>query len=500
MKNRLLILFSFFALSFACFAQTSTADEWCGTDYPEYMFEYVEAATQDFLNGVQKSDVDLYVPVTLHNMRNTDASGGSDVTEILPMFCQIAAAFEPYGINLYLNSIEQHNSTGWTMDGALQTTSFLTKEPNTVNMYLFTQLTGGAGLCGYYLGNATTPGQTEPMGTDVIAINTNSFCGDNVGVLIHEMGHYLGLPHTFFGMEGTGSNCGVHVSNGERVDGSNCTTAADRICDTAPDNNANAGISCPNNMSCMQYDRDGVAFYPDVTNYMSYFLPCLSRFTEGQELVMKNIIQNLRDDLLVLPAPMDLQPVTETANLLLPGDGANRPFDQVDFSWAAVPNATQYYFEINRTENFNPIFRVESVILESNQYTSTILQPSTDYYWRVLAYNEMHTCSTEFSSRALSTQAWTVSNEQVEGIESVNISPNPAFSGQLVTLQVESTRQLDGALNVYNVGGQLIQQRAISIGTSNDSFTIDTKSLSAGLYVVYLQFSEGTVQKKFIVN
>lgn len=501
MKNRLLLLFLSFVFSFNGFAQTDTPGDWCDTEYPEYMFEYVEDATRDFLNGIQKSNVEYQIPVTLHNMRSTNATGGSDIADVLPMFCEIVEGFEPYGIHLYLHELKQHNSTGWTDDGALATTVFLTKEPNTVNMYLFTQLTGGSGLCGYYLGNATSPGQTEPMGADVIAINTNSVCGDDVGVLIHEMGHYFGLPHTFFGFEGTGNNCGVYVTNGERVDGSNCSTAADRICDTSPNNNALAPGSCPDGMlGCLQYDRDSVAFYPDATNYMSYFLDCISSFTDGQEMVMKGIIENLRDDLLVLPAPDDLQPVTETPNLQLPGDGASRPYDIVDFTWEAVPNATKYYFEINRAENFSQTFRVESAILDANQYTSTILQPSLTYYWRVLAYNEMHTCIDEYSSRTLNTQEWTVSNEQVEGIESVNISPNPAFSGQPVTLEVQSSRQMNGTLNVYKVNGQLVHETPVSIGTSNDSFTIDTKSLSAGLYVVHLEFEEGIIQKKFIVN
>ncbi len=500
MENRLPLLFLFFIIPFMSFAQTNPAGEWCGTEYPEYMFQYVEKATQDFLNGVEKSNQEYQIPVTLHNMRNTDASGGGDVTEILPMFCQIVEAFEPYGIYLYLHELKQHNSTGWTQDGALSTTTFLTKEPNTVNMYLFTQLTGGSGLCGYYLGNATTPGQTEPMGADVIAINTNSVCGDDVGVLVHEMGHYFGLPHTFFQLEGTGGNCNTTVSSGELVDGSNCATAADRICDTLPDNNANAGASCPNNTGCQQFDPDGVAFNPDATIYMSYFLPCLSRFTDGQEMVMKGIIENLRDDLLVLPAPTDLQPITQTANLVLPEEGVNRPYDEVYFNWAPVPNATHYYFEISQAANFSQIFRVESTIVDINQYTSTILEPSRTYHWRVMAYNEMYTCIEEYSSSTFNTLAWTVSNEEVEGIESVNISPNPAFSGQPVTLQVQSTRQLDGALNVYNISGQLVHQTTIAVGTSNDSFVIDTESLSAGLYVVHLQFDEGIIQKKFIVN
>lgn len=288
--------------------------------------------------------------------------------------------------------------------------------------------------------------------------------------------------------------------SGERVDGSNCATAADRICDTPPDNNANANANCPGDMGCQQLDPDGNSFNPDATIYMSYYLPCLSRFTDGQEMVMKGIIENLRDDLLVLPAPTNLQPVTQTANLVLPEEGVNRPYDEVYFNWAPVPNATHYYLEISRTANFSQAFRIESTIVDINQYTSTILEPSLTYYWRVLAYNGIHTCIDEYSSSTFNTLAWTVSNDEIAGIESVNISPNPAFSGQAVTLQVQSTRQLNGTLNVYNVRGQLVHENTVSVGTSNDTFVIDTESLSAGLYVVHLQFEEGTIQKKFIVN
>lgn len=500
MRNLSLVVFTLLIFPFISFAQTAPSGGWCGTEYPEYMFEYVEDAMQDFQNGIRKSGQEYDIPVTLHNMRNTDGTGGGNIQQTLQMFCDIAAAFEPYDMNMYLNSIEQHDNTAWTLDGAIAATAFLTRVPNTVNMYLFPQLTGGAGLCGYYRGSATAPNQTEIMGVDVIAINTNSFCGDNVGVLVHEIGHYFGLPHTFFTFEGTGSNCGVYVSNGERVDGSNCSTVTDRICDTPPDNNANATLPCPNGQSCLQYDRDSVAFNPDPTIYMSYFLDCISRFTEGQNMVMINILENLREDLLVLPPPTNLQPVTQTANLVLPEEGVNRPYDEVYFNWAPVPNATTYYFEISRSSSFNALFRVENTFVDINQYTSTVLEPSQTYYWRVIAYNESHTCVSEYSSSTFNTLAWTVANEQVEGVESINISPNPAFSGQAVTLQLESTKQLDGTLNVYNVNGQSVHQAPISISASNNSFSIDTQKFAAGLYVVHLQFGAGTIQRKFIVN
>lgn len=500
MKNILLLSLIFVCLPFIGFAQTEKSDEWCGTVYPEYMFKYVEEATRNSQNGIKKSDDAYYIPITLHNMRTDDGSNGTDIERVLEMFCEIAAAFEPYNMNVYLSSIEYHDNTAWTADGSLSTTAFLTRKQNTVNMYLFPSLTGGAGLCGYYVGNATQPGATEPQGLDVIAINING-CGNRVDVIVHELGHYFGLPHTFNGFEGSGSNCGEYVANGERVDGSNCATAADRICDTTPDNNASGGLNCPSGQGCLQYDRDSVAFYPDVTNYMSYFdEDCQNRFTAGQNDVMINIVENLREDLLVPPVPTSIEGVTETANLVLPPEGSKKPYDEVYFNWAPVPNSTNYYFEINRIENFSPSFMIENGIVEENQFTSTILQPSTDYYWRVIPYNKVHTCNAVASEGSFSTLAWTVANETVEGVSSFDISPNPVAAGASVTIELQSTRNMDGTLNIYNVNGQLVHQKAIQVASFANQFIVDTEQLAAGLYVVNLAFEEGAIQRKFVVH
>lgn len=96
----------------------------------------------------------------------------------------------------------------------------------------------------------------------------------------HEMGHILGLEHTF---KGTADGM-----NPEFVDGSNAATAGDKIIDTPADpaiydNNSNYGGSIHD------VDAHGDVYRPDETNLMSYYAR-RNQFTEGQEAKIRSTI------------------------------------------------------------------------------------------------------------------------------------------------------------------------------------------------------------------
>jgi len=101
--------------------------------------------------------------------------------------------------------------------------------------------------------------------------------------LTHEVGHYLGLFHTFRFT----SQCGEET---------NCNAQGDQICDT-PATTGSAGCSaldCPETM---------------VNNYMDYaYDQCVNAFTEGQRNRMRNALLNYRESLLTSEA---LTPVVE---------------------------------------------------------------------------------------------------------------------------------------------------------------------------------------------
>lgn len=144
----------------------------------------------------------------------------------------------------------------------------------------------GSGVAGYaYLPSA------HGLDVDGIVVESNYFGSSqsNTGVLVHEMGHYLGLYHTFEG--GCGNN--------------NCLLDGDRVCDTPPDQTTFSSCN-PNANSCNTDTDDSSGnnpFTSDVPDlgedYMDYSsLSCFSKFTQGQSDRMNWHITNVRSSLL----------------------------------------------------------------------------------------------------------------------------------------------------------------------------------------------------------
>jgi PKD repeat protein len=123
---------------------------------------------------------------------------------------------------------------------------------------------------------------------------------DNMNVLAHEMGHYLGLLHTFGLCETTTTGTGYDCS----CDNNNCLFNGDMVCDTPPNVLQMTGYTMPSNFpntcntDAIAYPPTGTNLNPITTNlqdpkdnYMDYGIWSLqNRFTQGQIMRMNFMI------------------------------------------------------------------------------------------------------------------------------------------------------------------------------------------------------------------
>jgi hypothetical protein len=146
------------------------------------------------------------------------------------------------------------------------------KSDNRINIYYVDNFKGDLGTaCGVAAGGI--PGTNGN-------ITIKKSCNQPL-VVAHEMGHYFSLLHPFNG--GT-----------ELVNGSNCQTDGDGVCDTPADPFVQGdNLSDYVNSSCLfistKKDANGEYYDPDVSNIMSYYTPCVClKFTHQQYERMAN--------------------------------------------------------------------------------------------------------------------------------------------------------------------------------------------------------------------
>jgi len=155
--------------------------------------------------------------------------------------------------------------------------------PNTINIYYSLNATGGSSPCGWApLGDTIVPAKTS----DRDAIFIKKSCADDK-TLTHELGHYFGLLHTF-----------ERTKHGiEFVDGSNCATTGDLICDTPADPSGTAATNGDCDLKTPDTDPNGDYYTPNACNIMSYYNnPCNDiHFTTGQYDRMLEIMEKGRN-------------------------------------------------------------------------------------------------------------------------------------------------------------------------------------------------------------
>lgn len=197
------------------------------------------------------------------------------------------------GIGRYVSALTNLNAE--TQDAILK--NYVHRDPTRyLNIWLVNEITSssfGNAIAGYAF-MPSSHGSPE----DGIVNEARWFGStpDNSKVHIHEVGHYLGLYHTFNG---------ACINN-------NCLLDGDRICDTPPDASASE-VFCNSQANTCNTDSDdptlqnpfrsfslgGIGDQPDLfINYMDYgFQSCQNSFTDGQSIRMNAALAGARSSL-----------------------------------------------------------------------------------------------------------------------------------------------------------------------------------------------------------
>jgi|GEM_PF-2359712 len=230
-----------------------------------------------------------WVPVAFHVVRQSNGTGGLTESRICQAMNDLDIAYANAGIQFVLhNPVDYIDSDFFYFQvntlaaiDQLRTTNTVL---NAINIYFTENLAfEGGGLCGISAFTSSNV-QAIAMRNSCTATSTNH------STLPHEVGHYFDLFHTH--ETAFGNEC---------VDGSNCSSAGDRLCDTPADPQLGSGNV---NSSCLYTGGstdacNNAPYTPPVHNYMSYSLKhCRNLLSLDQETKSLATLVNLRPELM----------------------------------------------------------------------------------------------------------------------------------------------------------------------------------------------------------
>lgn len=350
---RYFLLFSLLiSLSISLSAQTPR----CGTILADEDYQLYASMRN---HSKERSSERFYIPIAYHCIARTNGTGVYRLRDLLTSHCQLNEAFDSLGFEFYIHSIDTIANTSYYEFSSFSVGSTIKSQnnvPAVCNVYLNNDPNG---VCGY----ATFPGTSNPG----IFVKHGCF-GPNSTTLIHEMGHYIGLVHTFETAYGV-----------EFVNGTNCSTDGDLFCDT-PADFLDYRWNCPYTGSDVDPNGDSYFGVIDEKFFMSYSDDdCMTRFSDEQKEHMRDVLPSQRASHLYQPMPSNVSlPSVET---IFPSsaDTSVSP-NATTFVWRSVPGATHYNLVV---PDNSPLVTYVDILTTDTFYTATQLLPNRQYRWKV---------------------------------------------------------------------------------------------------------------------
>lgn len=361
----------FFILFFSSiFTINAQETNWtCGTpstnpplEVQQQIQKYLNKVTSDTPQMEQRSAVSI--PVKAYIVNNSAGFGGISESSVNLAISQTNQVFQFANIQFDLCGVPQVINDDVIFNFNDANENYLTTyyyDPDVINLYFVNSLIYSGGNAGGY---ARFPWD----GIRVAVIVNNSA---NSPILAHEFGHTMGLLHTHETAGGT-----------EFVNGQNCGSAGDYICDTPADPNLSLPGMLNNYCQYVGYAVDPLGWYysPYTNNLMSYAHSyCINSFTNQQLTVInQNYFQYYQGLNCSGGGPSgdcDIAPQITAGNIL---------DTEVDIFWDPVPNASGYNLELRQPGVTNWTQLNDLPFQDVGAYIYNIL-PCTYYEVRITA-------------------------------------------------------------------------------------------------------------------
>lgn len=447
-------------------------------------------------HGIPENDT-LYIPTFFHLICRANGTG-YDMTDMSKGLCTLNNHFAPYGIQFYLSP---HPVYG-LVDTSIKSNAFYNiagfppptfqlepyKHPNALNIFVAGSVSNG----GYFTSNSK-----------IFMLDHNSIDSELGGT-------FAGL---FFSLLPTNWNWGncfnasysswpCAPATKELVDGSNCSTAGDFICDTPPD----YGFSyCINDCAYNGGAKDGncVLVDPMENNFMGFYSGCSDFvFTPQQADVMRAAILSPQLD------NLDNNFVPNTFAFAVSDDFLKSPIEGdtvlhtpvVSLEWDSIVGAEFYTVEISLFPGYTLGTNTQSFITSGNSLQLPNLLPGKKYYWRVHPANAYVACT---EPKASSFFTAPVSGTALyQGTKtSWSVFPNPATSEGVVRIELVSDKYQSADVRITDGMGRAVYlQHANALVSGENGLEIPVSNWAKGIYFIQLTLETGTEVKRLVIE
>jgi hypothetical protein len=468
----------------------------CGTKNLDELKLNMLQIREEMRDFVKPRNAITYVPVRFFLVAKSDGSGRPSERLGLQALCNLNENYAGQDIQFYLKEFKYYNNTsvynnpsGFSGYNAIDGQMIY----NAINVFVVDDAGGGAAA--YYQGPSTGPNRADWIVVGKAYV-------DDVRVLSHEVGHFFSLPHPFHGWESSGgwdpaihgNPVGFTAPDGqtanEFVDGTNCSTAGDAICDTPADYMFLSG-NCTYTGNAK--DPHGELVSPLKENIMNYHFGCSTySFTPDQKTNISNSLFHSSRNYVRPAFTPNLVEITSPPAIISPAQGETvDTYNWVVLEWEDLAAADYYLVEIA-----NSTIGTVRFLVDENQLILNNLDPNKGYLWKVLAFNDYSTCTGFSSLKIFKTGDVFTDTFEVSNIDNWWIQPNPARGNDMLSVNLETPTALEINLSLRTMTGQEITTiKNYKVPGGISIIEIPTSGLPAGMYLVTLQ-SKGGIETK----